>query len=288
MRSSGTTALRGIACSVGAVSIFSIQDVIIKQLSGTLSVLEIVCFRSFVALPTVVLIAALTTGLGSLRAVRADRQLLRSVLMLMSYTSYYVAISLLPLADAIAIAFASPLFVALLSGFVLRERIDRTSIAMILVGFVGVLLIVRPGSSAFQPGSLVALFAAFINAVVNMYTRRLGETDSSAAISLWTMIIFFIGSGLSLPFDFVQPAAGDYALFAVCGVIGGTGHVLVALAYRTAPASTVAPFDYTAILWGVLFGFLFFADLPDAIDFAGIILLIASGLVLVRRAAATP
>lgn len=290
----------GILMILGALFLFSIQDGLIKHLSGGYSVFQIVMIRSLAAAPIVFLILRLrdnTTHIGSDRWLA---HLLRATVMFTSYTSFYLAIAAVPLATVVALAFTAPLFVTAGAVLFFGEEVGVRRWGAILIGFAGVLVVVRPGGESFEPAALFAVYAAFAYAASSLMARRLGSTESGAKMGLHTTFWFGIfGAALliviplfgqaahpSLAFAtraFAQPTAIDLGLMVACSVIAGVGFYLLAEAYRVGRASVVSPFEYSGILWPVMWGVLFFNEIPDAATITGIGLIIGSGLFVMSR-----
>ena len=297
----------GILSLTVGIAVFSVQDVIIKLLSGTYPVYEAMMIRSLVALPLLLILVAWSGGIGSLISERAPLLTLRGIIMFVSYTSYYLAFAALPLATCVAIFFATPLFITVLSAAFLRERVDWVRWAAVLVGFAGVLIIVRPGSSVFDPAALLPVLAALTYAVSQILARRLGEDQSAAVMTFYgngvylvcglVLALVFGGGGpggdmhKSLAFltrGWTNPDLKDLLLMAACGIIAAAGLTLLTQAYRSARASTVAPFEYTAILLSVAYGWVIWGEWPDGTSWVGILVVIGSGLAVMlneRRSA---
>lgn len=295
-----------LSLTVG-IAVFSVQDVIIKLLSGTYPVYEAMTIRSLVALPLLLILVALSGGVATLASGRAPLLLLRGVIMFVSYTSYYLAFAALPLATCVAIFFATPLFITVLSAAFLHERVDLARWAAVLVGFAGVLTIVRPGSSVFDLAALLPIVAALTYAIAQILARRLGEDQSAAVMTFYGNGVYLVcGLALALVFGsggpagemhkslafltrgWTDPDLKDLLLMAACGVIAAAALTLLTQAYRSARASTVAPFEYTAILLSVAYGWFIWGEWPDLTSWVGIFIVIGSGLyvmTLERRSA---
>ncbi len=294
--------VKGVVCVLAGISIFSLQDVFIKYLSDGYSVFQIVFVRSLVAVWLVMLIARYQGGLSSLRTRRPWAHLLRAGGMLGAYTCFYLAIAAVPLADAVALFFVAPLFITALSNLVLREPVGRRRWMAVLVGFAGVLIMLRPGDGLAEPAALFALLAALFYAGSQLATRRMGRTESGVALAFYPTVIYIgatallglgLGngaledsSGASLAFmlrAWAMPGWRDLALMAGCGLIAAFGFYFLSQAYRIAQPTTVAPFEYVALLLAVIWGYLFWQEMPDGPTFLGIALVVGSGLYVLRR-----
>jgi drug/metabolite transporter (DMT)-like permease len=294
--------LSGIAYVVAGVTIFSIQDVIIKWLSGDYPVLEIVFVRSLVALLLLFPMAGLRGG-ERLRVAKPFQQAFRGLLMFLSYTTYYLALAALPLAETVSIFYSAPLFMTALSGFLLGEHAGVRRWSAIAVGFVGVLVIMQPQGD-LSLAAMLALAAAVTYALSAIMSRRIGETDSAESMAISACLLYAVLAGSAgLAFgdgvlggtgrpelDFLLrawswPGMGDLLLFCVCGLVAAIGFTCLAQAYRVAPATAVAPFEYASLPWAVLWGWAIWSEIPSATLLAGIALVVGSGIYVFRREA---
>jgi drug/metabolite transporter (DMT)-like permease len=292
---------RGMLCVAAGVSVFSIQDAIVKGLSGTYPVHEIVVVRSLVALP-ILLLVALAEERGRLRIHRPGLHLVRGLFLYVSYTSYYLALAHLPIAEAVALYFTAPFFVAALSLPMLGERVRPRSWIAIAIGFCGVLLVARPAPSLFDPTVLLPVLSALAYAIAALLTRRLGTTESGGALALSATLVYVVAGGLtalalanlevgsdahsSLRFllnPWAWPSAIDAGLLAVCGLIAAFGFFFLGQGYRLAEANRVAPFEYASLPWGILWGYWFFGNLPGAATILGAAVIVGAGIYTLRR-----
>jgi drug/metabolite transporter (DMT)-like permease len=297
------TPQRGIAIVFIGVLMFSLQDVIVKAISGNYAVHQIVFVRSVVALVPLLLFLRLEGGLARLRTRRPALHFVRASAMFMSYTCFYLALAVLTLADTVALFFIAPLFVTALSVPLLGERVGARRWAAVAVGFLGVLVMLRPGTSAVEPAALLPILGALSYALAAVLTRRLGGTDSGSSMAFYAMAFYvvasatvgaaigtgrFAGSSGYSALDFllrpwVIPPWPDLGLMALCGLVAGLGFYLVTQAYRLAEAATVATFEYIAVPLSVLWGFLFWRELPGPYSILGMVLVVSSGLYVLRR-----
>lgn len=294
--------VKGVLCVIAGISVFSIQDVIIKSISGSYPVHEIVFFRSFVALPLLLVIAHFDGGLAQLRTRRPWAHILRGCAMLGSYTTYYLAIAALPLAMAVALFFVAPLLITALSHFLLGEKAQLRRWLAVATGFVGVLIMTRPASDAIEPAIFLAVLAALFYAISVIATRRLGATESGASLAFTVTLVYFAANGLlglwlgdgalardghpSLEFllrAWVFPSWRDLALLAACGLIAAFGFYFLSQAYRVAKATSVAPFEYVGLPLAALWGYLFWSEVPDRTTVLGVALIVGSGLYVLHR-----
>ena len=200
--------------------------------------------------------------------------------------AFFYSFSVMALADAYAIAFASPLFMTALSVPLLRETVGWRRWTAVLVGFVGVMIMLRPGAgvgSLVSAGALAALVGTFLFALSMVLVRRLVRGDSSLSVTVHTAIVAILVMTPLLPFSFVVPDAGDLLLLLSVGLVGGIGALILVDAFRHAPPSLLAPFEYSAMIWAVLFGWAIWSDLPDAWIISGGAVVVASGLYVLHR-----
>lgn len=279
------------------VLVFSLQDAVIKAVSGGYPLTQVVITRSIVAIPILAAMVHVEVGLAALLSRNARALLVRAAIMFAAYSSYYLAFPALPLADAVALYFTVPVFVVLLAAPMLGERTGLRGALAIALGFVGVVVMMRPGAGVFEPAAFLSLFSAAAYALSMLYARRLGGQEAASVMAFYQNGLFLIGAGLvalviagigvrdaghpSLAFllrPWVWPTLQDFALLASCGVISAIGTVFLTRAYAIGKAGIVATFEYTGILWAPLWGFLFFAEIPQLSTFAGALLIIAAGL----------
>ena len=276
--------LRGILLMVAAVGAFTLMDAIAKYLSRWYPVPGIVWARY--ALNLVILLAWLALR-GELRRVRTARpgiQVARGLLLAAATLIYFTSLKVLPLADAAAIAFVLPLFVAALAVPMLKERLDMTRLAAIAVGFAGALLVVRPGSSVFTVYALLPLAMAFCNALYQILTRKVAGIEHPLTSLIWGAIVGAALLSAVLPFAWKTPdQTGHWALLVVIGMLASIGHYLLIRAYDYASASLLAPYTYSGLIWAMLLGYTVFGNFPDGWALAGMGIIVASGLFLVSR-----
>lgn len=302
VQSGEDTPLKGIAFLVCGLTLFSGQDVIIKTLSGAYPAHEIVFLRGLIAMGPILLIIYLEGGARLFRTGRPGMMILRGLTGYASYMTYYLALTALPLADVVTLFYSSPLFVTALSVPFLGEKVGLRRLIAVLVGFLGVLVIAQPGGSTLDPAMLLAVAAALFYSVSIIITRKVAKTEAGSTLSFYAMATFIVASGLtglllgdgrfagtghpSAEFLFRAwsvPSDRDLALIAVCGLIAGAGFYCLSQAYRVASASIVAPFEYSSLPWAILWGYVFFADLPGPWTIAGVILVVGSGLYIIHR-----
>ena len=274
---------RAIGLIILAFAFFAMLDACAKYLSGWHSIFQIVWARYVGHFLFAMLIYALLGGAGTWRSRRPALQIVRSGLLLAATALNFIALQYLQLAETSAISFTIPIWVALLSAPLLGERIDFSGWAAIVVGFIGVLIIVRPGSGFFHWAILLSLSVAIIVAFYQIATRKLAGVDSSHTTQLYTALVGTIVVSPIVPFYWVTPEGSQLWAMIGIGVLGGAGHYLLIISHRWAPAPVLAPFWYTQIIWMILIGYLVFSDLPDFWTLVGAAIVVASGWYLIKH-----
>ncbi len=215
-------------------------------------------------------------------------QLLRITLSTMEIEpSYYWAINSLQLADVSAFYLSSPIMLTALSAVVLRETVDRARWLAIVVGFVGVLVALHPSAHAAAWPACVALLGSALYAVVLTTTRSLRRTPNRVLVAL-QLVSVVVAGGATLPFAWITPTWPALFMLSVVGLISISGSILLNRALQLAPASVIAPFQYASIVWAIMFGFVFFGDIPDAALIAGALIIIGAGLFILLRERSAP
>ncbi len=274
---------KGIGFMCLGVFCLAIGDAIAKWLGEVHSPLQIIFFRTLVSLPLIAALAHFGGGLRKLRTRRPGVHLLRGLIYTGTMVCFVLGLTLLPLAEATAIAFVAPLFVTLLSVPLLGERIEKPVLAASLVGFAGVLIVVRPGGEAFHPGALALIGAAVFYALMMITARRWGGSEHLWAMVFYMTLVPFVITALALPWVWQTPQPWHWLGFLGSGLFGVGATAFITLAFRHAPAAIAAPFDYTAMLWAVLLGWWFWGEMPDPWVFVGSVLIIGSGLAIAYR-----
>src|SRR5918996_153729 len=273
----------GIGLALLAFALFSSMDAMIKWLSADYPVHQMLFFNAAFGLLPVALMTRRAGGLRELRTRRIGLHLLRAGCGMIGGFCAFTAYSLMPLADAYAFIFTTPLLITVLSIPLLGETVRWRRWSAILVGFVGVLIMLQPGSGSFDLAAGAALLAAFASALSIVLVRKLSATETTASIAFYANVTVVLVMGASLPFDFVWPSLGDLALMGAAGLAGGTALMPLIAGYRRAQAAVVAPFQYSQMLWGVLLGWLLWDDLPSTAVAGGATIVVASGLYILYR-----
>lgn len=281
--------MTGIGLAVAGYACFSVQDAIVKWLVQDLPVFEILFVRSLM----IMLFAGMLAGPGvygaAIRSRAKPALLVRGVLILAAWLSYYSAAKWLPLAELVTLYFAAPIFVMILSILILKEKVTLARWLAAGVGFAGVALAADPtGTVDFIPAAMVVA-SAFLWAWTNVLVRIISRTEATATQMIASNFIFALGCACALPFLWVTPTWQQAALLLGLGLAGGAGQYLVFEGFRYAPASAVAPFEYSALVWAFVYGYAIWGDVPKLAVVAGASLIIASGvglLIAERRRAA--
>ena len=284
----------------GGIGITSVQDGFIKLLSGAYPFPQMQTIRCGLALLAIFTLMAFRGDLGALKIAKPRLLVVRSFTLAAASALFYVGLAAIPLADASAIYFAMPLMVAALSGLVIGETVGVWRWVAAAAGFVGVVLTISPGSSVFEPASLVALAATLLYAVGHMLARPLGDTVSLSAMAFYQCAAFvfvalilagLFGTGLfhsdahvSLSYltrPWVMPTLADSIILLGCAAAAAFGMFIYSAAYRLASPSFVAPFEYTSMFWAAALGFIMFGDLPKLATVYGAAIIAGAGLPLI-------
>ncbi len=276
--------LRGIALMLLATAVLSVMDASMKHLAADYAPLQVAALRGAVSLPFVVAwVLYRERGLGTLFRVRFGLELLRGGLALAMLTCLVVGLRDAPLSEVYTLFFIAPLLITALSVWLLGESVDLGRWAAIGVGFVGVLVVLRPGFTEIRPSALATLVAAGGYALNAIAVRVLGRTDSSAAMTFWFMAVVAVGASL-LALPEWRPVRGESAGWLLTmGLSGALGQGLLTEAFRRAPASVVAPFEYFALLWAIALDVVGWGKLPEPMVFVGASIIVGSGIHSMRR-----
>jgi drug/metabolite transporter (DMT)-like permease len=276
--------LTGIALMCGAVACFACLDSSAKFLGRDMSVVQVVWARYAGAFVLAFILSNPLSHPGLVRTKRPALQIGRSLALLLSSFLNFLALRYLQLDQALAITFSTPFLVAVLAGPILDEWVGVRRWAAIGVGFLGVLVVARPGFGSVHPAALFSLAAAFTLAFYNVTTRLLARTDSSETTLFYSNFVGFVATTPMLPWVWTPPKdALDISLMAAVGAFGAIGHYLLIVAHRFTPASVLSPFMYTQLLWAGTLGYLVFDDVPNHWTLAGAGIVVGSGLYLLHR-----
>ncbi len=273
----------GIGLIVLAVAFFAVMNVLIKFLSATYPTMQIVFFRNLLAFVPLLPFLMRAGGIAALHTRRPFGHGFRSLVGLAAMAGFFYAYGRLPLTDVVSIAFTAPLFMTALSVPLLKETVGVRRWSAVAIGFVGVLIMVRPGSGVFEPAALVALAAAFGVALVFISVRSLSKTEGSATIVFYFTLIGSVVSGAFLPWHWTTPDALGLLMLVVVGLLGGAAQMCLTHGLRLAPVAVVAPFEYTSLLWAAGFDVALWGRAPAAHTLIGAALVVATGLYILHR-----
>lgn len=283
----GPANLRALRLAGGLIvlscALWMAMDSMAKHLGRDYPLGQIVWARYACSLVPVLVYSAATGRTRSMWITRRpDLQIARAGLVLLSTFLVFGALKLIALAQVTAIIFISPIIVAVLGVVLLGERMTPRRWVAVILGFIGAMLIIRPGFSGFHWALLIPLVAAFSRALYVLTTRALGTVDDPFTTLLYSGVIGTAVSSVALAFDWRTPDALGGILLVLLGLFGAISHFMMIRAYALAPSSSLAPFTYVEIAWSVLFGVVLFAEVPDVMTLIGVTVIIASGLLVLR------
>ncbi|HTF97687.1 MAG TPA: DMT family transporter [Cellvibrio sp.] len=273
---------KGFLLAAAGLLLFSCMDSTTKYLTTHYNVPTVVAMRYIVHCALMLVILAPRHSATLINTQRTGLTVLRAVVLTMASLFIGLALQRMPLAETTAINFLAPTLIALFASSVLGEQIGGFGWAAVIVGFIGVLLIARPGSGLDVWGVVFALGAAAANAAYQVLSRMLASTERAITLLFYTALVGTIVFGLALPFFWENktPSTTEVILFISMGTFGGLGHYFFTLAYRHAPASVLAPMTYLQLLWAGLLGWVIFDTVPDGLGILGMAIIAASGLLI--------
>ncbi|MBX6324274.1 MAG: DMT family transporter [Rhodospirillaceae bacterium] len=266
-----------------SVLLFATMDLVIKWVSADYPIVQIVFFRNAFAFLPIALALRRNGGVASLRTRALGAHVLRGALGIASMYLGFWGLALLPLGDAVALGQSAPIFVTALSVPLLGERVGVRRWSAVTAGFLGVVLMTRPGSGLFDPAALLPLAGAAAYGLVVILVRRLNRTEAPTTIVFYFTLFAVVVSGSALPFVWVGPDLVDFLLLAGIGILGGCAQLAVTYAFRLAPVAVVAPFDYLSLVFAMVFGYAVWREVPDLWLLSGAAIVVASGLYILRR-----
>ncbi len=286
---------KGIVLKLISAVLFTLMSALIRYLGTRYPIGEVVFYRSAFAIVPVMLLYAWRGELASV--VRTERplgQAGRGVISIIGMFCNFGALARLPLIEANAISFTSPLFSVALAAFVLKERVRIYRWSAVIVGFIGVLVVLSPhvsgdeltiaaASATTLAGLAYALAGSLANAGTVIQTRRLAQSETTSSIVFYFSLSCALAGLATWPFGWVTPSGAELAALVAIGVLGGSGHIFLTESYRYAAASVVAPFDYTSMIWALLLGYAMFGDTPTVMIVVGSAIIAAAGLFVIWR-----
>ncbi|MEO8038590.1 MAG: DMT family transporter [Betaproteobacteria bacterium] len=274
--------LRGIGMMMMAVFLFSSADTLAKFILKSYPIGPLIWARYSVHLLFMLILFGPRMQLDLVRTRHPGLQILRGVLLVSSTAMFYLALRFLPLAEAAAISFIGPVVVTVLSGPLLRERVSRRQWAAVVLGFIGVLIIIRPGGAVFSPTVLFPLSTALLFSLYQIATRKVAGRDNPVTTLFYTALIGATLTSLALPLGWQSPTWLQIMLMIVIGSLGGTGHFLLIRAVEHTSPMALGPFVYTQLIWSTLLAWIVFHEFPDGGSIVGMVVIIAAGLLAVN------
>lgn len=293
----------GVLMALAGAVVFSVNDMAIKFLSGDYPLHQVILLRGLIGMAFLLTVIAVTGGnFGQLRSRRLGRHGLRILCVLIANVTYFLGLAALPLADAVALAFVAPVLITLLSAVLLGEKVGPHRLAAVAVGLAGTVVLMRPGSGAFQPAAVLVLISALAYALGQLMARSMRETESAVTLSVYLQGGFLVTAALmglvagdgrfagstdpSMQFllrGWIWPPLSDLPYFLATGLAASLGGLLMAQAYRTLEAAVAAPFEYAAIPMAIFWGIMVFDTWPDRTGLIGMAMIIVAGLYTVWR-----
>ena len=283
MTTKSSDTLKGMACMVFGILLLATADASTKWLIADLHVGEIIFYRSFFGFLPLIPLIVKNGGWSSLKLEQAKGVWWRGLIALV--TSVFVALSYinLPLAEAAALIFTSPIFLTALSPWLLGEKVGWQRWGAVFFGFGGVVVMIQPGTAGFVIWAFVPLIAAFFSASRDVLTRRLGVLDSATTVMFYTTVVALIGGALTMPWAGEVPSPLHWALLVASGVFVTLAHLLIVKALQLAEGSTVAPLKYVSLVWATILGYLIWGDVPGFGKVVGALMVVVAGLFILYR-----
>ena len=274
--------MRGVLLIMCAVFMFSAMDTLAKLVLRTYPMSGLMWARYMVHVSVMALLLAPRMGSRLVRTARPGLQMLRGLLLVMSTVFFYFALRYMPLAEAAAISFVGPVLTALLSGPMLGDRVTRRQWFAVMLGFVGVLIVMRPGGGVLSLPAVFPLATAILFSVYQIVTRKLAGREHPYTTLFYTALVGAAATSFVAPFYWVTPTLVQALLMVCIGLLGGFGHLLLIRAVEHASPSTLAPFVYSQLVWSTLLAYLAFGDFPESVTLVGMLVIVAGGLMAVN------
>jgi drug/metabolite transporter (DMT)-like permease len=265
-----------------AVFLFSSMDTLAKLVLKSYPLPGLIWARYAVHMVFIVILAAPHMGMKLLRTQRLGLQAGRGLLLVLSTGFFYLSLRHLPLAETAAISFVAPLFVTILSGPLLKEKVLARQWTAVVLGFLGVLVIMRPGGGLLRLETVYPVITALLFSLYQILTRKLAGREHPLTTLFYTGLVGSIITSVALPFHWVTPSLWQALLMTAVGVLGASGHLFLIRAAEHASPSVLAPFSYTQLVWSTLLAFIAFGDLPDHISMMGMAIIILAGMLAVN------
>lgn len=268
---------------VTGIAFYTCQDTVVKWLTQDYSVFQIAFFRNFFALLFLLPFLRYYSKAPLLKTNHPYKHLYRAIVAFIASILFMVSLKHMPLVDVTVISFSAPFFILLLAIPILKESVGIFRFIFIIMGFLGVLIVLKPGTNIFTYYALIPLLATFFYSYSVILTRQMSGTESAFTMIFWALTIWTVFTSLTLPFVWVTPDFKDLMLLILAGVFGGLCHSLVTFAFKFSPAVVIAPFEYTALLWSILFGIIIWHDYPKQHVMVGSFVIILSCLIILHR-----
>jgi drug/metabolite transporter (DMT)-like permease len=284
--------IKAVLLKLASAFLFAAMSVMVRWLGERYPVGQVVFYRSaFAIVPVAIIYAWRRELMAAIRIGRPFHHLGRGATAVGAMFCNFSALARLPVVDATAISFVSPLMTVALSAIFLKERVRIYRWSAVIAGFVGVLVMLAPHlgvdrtavTSVAAAGAAFGLAGAFFSACSTVQTRALTRSETTSSIVLYFSLICMLAGLCSLPFGWLTPTWVEFLALVTVGVFGGLAHIFLTESYRLAQASLVAPFDYTSMLWALVLGFLVFGELPDALVYVGAAIIAGAGLFVIWR-----
>jgi drug/metabolite transporter (DMT)-like permease len=284
--------VRAILLKVISAFLLAVMSALVRFLGEKYPVGQTMFFRSaFAILPVLVIFAWRNELAAAVRTSRPLGHVGRGLISVLGMFCSFSALARLPIVDATAISFAAPLITVGMAAILLKERVRIYRWSAVIVGFLGILVMLMPNfdpalrvaGAASSVGMAFAIVGAFCNAGSVVQTRRLTQTETTSSIVFYFSVVCAVAGLATFPFGWLKPNWLELLALITVGLCGGVAHILLTESYRWAPASLIAPFDYTAMVWAFLLGYFFFHELPGIFVFAGAIIIAGAGLFVIWR-----
>ena len=286
---------KGILLKLISAVLFAVMSALVRLLGVRYPIGEVVFYRSAFAIVPVMAVYAWRGELAAVvRTERPFGQAGRGAISIVGMFCNFGALARLPLVEANAISFTSPLFSVALAAFVLKERVRIYRWSAVIIGFIGVLVVLSPhlsgdeltiavGSATTMAGLAYALTGSLANAGTVIQTRRLAQSETTSSIVFYFSLSCALAGLITWPFGWVNPTGAEFAVLTGVGLLGGTAHIFLTESYRYASASVVAPFDYTSMIWALVLGYIMFGETPTVMIAIGSLIICAAGLFVIWR-----
>jgi drug/metabolite transporter (DMT)-like permease len=274
--------VRGIVLIMSAVFMFSAMDTLAKYMLQSYPMSGLMWARYMVHATVMAVLLWPRMGMQLVRTGRPVLQVLRGLLLVLSTVFFYFALRYMPLAEAAAISFVGPVLTTLLAGPMLGDRVSLRQWIAVGLGFVGVLVIMRPGGGVLSLPAVFPLATAILFSVYQIITRKLAGREHPYTTLFYTALVGAIVTSFAAPLNWVTPTWGQAGLMVCIGVLGGTGHLLLIRAMEYSSPSALAPYIYSQLVWSTLLAYLAFGDFPETVTLVGMFVIVAAGLLAVN------